>query len=605
MVNAASYGSAVAPDSLVTIFGSGLAQTTATAVLDANGQLPTELAATRVEIAGVAAQLFYVSASQINLVVPGGIDPGTVDVVVKSTAGGTSKTATALIAASAPGIFTTDASGRGAGAILNAVTFQRAPFVVQTAENGADTRTRLAIYGTGFRHGTNVTAMAQDPAGDRFNLTVEFAGAAPGFIGLDQVNVLLPPDLDGAGTVTLSLGVDGQAANQVTIQVNLMAASALQLATISITPTFLNAGDTALLTVGLNGVARSGGVMVMLRSTNPAAVVPAQLTISEGRASAQTSVTTLVVPAVVVATIQAQVGLVTQSTLLEIDPQNTVQLSRLTISPSSLLGGRNFTGTVLLSGTAPAAGAAVAVTSDNDAVRPPAIVTVPFGQSSMDFTIASLPVTTLQAATVTASYNRSTTTAKVTVLPPLQLTLDQSSIVAGLSVTATVTLGEQAPAAGAVITMQSSDGAVKVPLSVTVPAGQTAQTFTVTTTSPITTARIATLTATYGGAKQTVALTVTPQVAATLSKVTVSPNPVMGGNNAQGTVTLTSPATTPLVVTLFSASAFAFVPASVTVPQGQTEATFPITTSLVPVATSVTITASLPGVSRSTTLTVQ
>src|SRR6266545_1355952 len=37
VVNAASYGSAVAPDSLVTIFGTGLAQATATAVLDADG----------------------------------------------------------------------------------------------------------------------------------------------------------------------------------------------------------------------------------------------------------------------------------------------------------------------------------------------------------------------------------------------------------------------------------------------------------------------------------------------------------------------------------------------------------------------------------------
>ena len=88
MVNAASYASATSPDALATIFGSSLAATTATAVLDAAGNLPTELAATRVEIAGVAAPLFYVSPTQINLVVPAGIDPGTVDVVVKNTASG-------------------------------------------------------------------------------------------------------------------------------------------------------------------------------------------------------------------------------------------------------------------------------------------------------------------------------------------------------------------------------------------------------------------------------------------------------------------------------------------------------------------------------------
>src|ERR1019366_7112118 len=52
MVNAASYGSAIAPDSLATIFGSNLAQGTASATLDANGQLPTVLASTSVEING-------------------------------------------------------------------------------------------------------------------------------------------------------------------------------------------------------------------------------------------------------------------------------------------------------------------------------------------------------------------------------------------------------------------------------------------------------------------------------------------------------------------------------------------------------------------------
>src|SRR5437899_5683264 len=122
MVNAASYASAASPDALTTIFGSSLAATTATAVLDAAGNLPTELAATRVEIAGVAAPLIYVSPTQINLVVPAGIDPGTVDVVVKNTASGATKLSSALLRTAAPGVFTSDATGARPGAILNAVT---------------------------------------------------------------------------------------------------------------------------------------------------------------------------------------------------------------------------------------------------------------------------------------------------------------------------------------------------------------------------------------------------------------------------------------------------------------------------------------------------
>ena len=90
-VNAASYGNAIAPDSLATIFGSNLAPATASATLDANGQLPTELASTRVEFNGVAAALFYVSPGQINVVVPGGLTPGTASVVIRSTVSGSTQ----------------------------------------------------------------------------------------------------------------------------------------------------------------------------------------------------------------------------------------------------------------------------------------------------------------------------------------------------------------------------------------------------------------------------------------------------------------------------------------------------------------------------------
>src|ERR1019366_10509729 len=99
---------------------------------------------------------------------------------------------------------------------LNAVTYRPAPFLVQTPENGADTRTRIAVYGTGLRYAAKVTAQAQDTAGT-YPLTVEYAGVAPGFFGLDQGNLLLPPDLDRDDTVSLSLAADGIPANLVPV----------------------------------------------------------------------------------------------------------------------------------------------------------------------------------------------------------------------------------------------------------------------------------------------------------------------------------------------------------------------------------------------------
>jgi uncharacterized protein (TIGR03437 family) len=609
LVNAASYGSACAPDSLATIFGSNLAPSTASATLDANGQPPTELAGTRVEIAGVAASLFYVSPGQINLVVPAGIDTGTVSVVIRSTASGASRTSSAFLRTAAPGVFTSDTSGSGPGAILNAVTFQPAPFLVQTPVQtpgaGSDTRTRLAVYGTGFRHAATVTATARDTSGNRFTLTVEYAAQAPGFTGLDQVNIVIPPDLDGAGTVTLSLAADNNAANDVTFQMALLPPGSLQLSSLAVSPSFVNSGDSATVTVGLNGVARAGGFPVSLRSSAAAAQVPPQVIIPAGSASTQATLTTQTVPATITAAIAAQAGAVTLSASLGIDPPNAVQLVGLSILPASILGGRASTGTVTLSGVVASGSVNVLVASDSVAARPPAVVSVPFGKSSADFAIATLPVTAPQSVTLSASLARTNATATLTLLPPIQLSLDVDSVVGGTPVNGTITLADPAPVTGATIVIQSGDlAAARPPFSVTITPGQTFQTFTIAT-SPVMFTRIVTITAIYGGAKQTASLTVTPQPAATLSTLTILPDHVTGGNNAQGTITLTVPAAIATAVTLFSNSAYAAVPGLVTILQGQISANFPITTNLVPAAQTVTITASLPGVRKSATLTVQ
>src|ERR1017187_4309394 len=481
MVNPASYGRTIAPDSLATVFGANLAQTTASATLDPSGQLPTELASTSVTINGVLASLVYVSPGQIKLVVPGGLAVGEADVLIRSTTSGSTKNGTVLVVASAPGIFTSDASGAGRGAILNAVTYRPAPFLVQTPENGADTRTRIAVYGTGLRYAASVTAQAQDTAGT-YPLTVEYAGAAPGFFGLDQVNLLLPPDLDRADTVSLSLGADGNAANVVTFQMNLMAQSALQLATLALSPAYLNAGDSAALTVGLNGVARAGGFLVGLRSNSSAAQVAPLVTIPQGQASAQTTVATSAVNVVQAVTISAQAGGVTQTASLEIDPANTVQLTALSVSPGSILGGKNLTGTLTLSGNAPLGGVNIVLTSDNNKVSLPAVVAVRFATNSVDFAITTLAVTSVQTVTLTATLSHTTVSATFNLLPPLQLTLEASAVVGGNSVSGAVTLADPAPVAGANVRLSSGDGAVQVS-PITIPAGQSSQAFTFYSTS--------------------------------------------------------------------------------------------------------------------------
>jgi hypothetical protein len=105
---------------------------------------------------------------------------------------------------------------------------------------------------------------------------------------------------------------------------------------------------------------------------------------------------------------------------------------------------------------------------------------------------------------------------------------------------------------------------------------------------------------------RTTTLTVTPvPPAPSLSSLSLNPTSVTGGNNSQGTITLTSAAPSGgIVVTLASNSPEASVPSSVTIPAGATSATFPISTRAVASSTSAVISGIHDGVSRTATLTI-
>ncbi len=230
MASAASYGPTVAPNSLASVFGASLANRVVQAGLEAQGQLPLELDGVSVEVGGKVAPLVFVSPSQINCLIPGDAPVGDVPFVVRSRERGAIGQGTAVLRTVAPGLFSASATGRGPGAILNGVTFQRAPFEVSTAKNAtSDKRTRLAIFATGVRYAGNpqrstsflnaataVRVEMQAADGRRWGLPVEYAGPAPGFFGLDQVNVVLPSDADGAGVVELWLTAESAPSNRVT-----------------------------------------------------------------------------------------------------------------------------------------------------------------------------------------------------------------------------------------------------------------------------------------------------------------------------------------------------------------------------------------------------
>lgn len=186
------------------------------------------------------------------------------------------------------------------------------------------------------------------------------------------------------------------------------------------------------------------------------------------------------------------------------------------------------------------------------------------------------------------------------------LTLDPTTVAGGTSSTGRVSLTAGAPSGGAVVALSSSNpAAASPPASVTVPAGQTSATFTVLT-SAVEANTTATITATYNGTSRSATLGVNAADGPALSTLTLQPTSVQGGSSSMGTATLTGPAPAGGAVVALTSSntAVATVPGSVTVPGGQTSATFTVSTSPQDFDQSSAISASHGGVTRTVILSV-
>jgi uncharacterized protein (TIGR03437 family) len=199
--------------------------------------LPLELSGTRVVVrdsAGVErlAPLFFVSPGQVNYQIPPGTAIGTATVIITSGDGSVS-TGIAQIAEAAPGLFTVNADGQGlAAAVVVRVgadgSQQYEPvarfdpaqnkYVAMPIDLGAESdQVYLLLFGTGLRHHRAPADVAVS-IGD-VNAPVSYAGEQSSFVGLDQVNVLLPRSLSGRGEVDIVLTVDSKTAN--TVKVNI------------------------------------------------------------------------------------------------------------------------------------------------------------------------------------------------------------------------------------------------------------------------------------------------------------------------------------------------------------------------------------------------
>ncbi len=222
VVNDASYDIgtptpvSISPGEIVALFGSSLGPVTGIANTQTFG---TTLGGVQVLFGTAAAPLLYVSAGQINAVVPYSVTGSTVAVTV-SYNNAISPALTVTVQTTTPGIFSYDRSGSGPGAILNQ------DYSVNSAARPAAAGSVVAIYCTGAgvtvppsTDGALATLTPPFPALAAQPVTVTigglsaevvYSGVAPGAInGLTQIDAIVPGGLKSGSSVPVVVAIGG------------------------------------------------------------------------------------------------------------------------------------------------------------------------------------------------------------------------------------------------------------------------------------------------------------------------------------------------------------------------------------------------------------
>lgn len=212
VLNGASFaptGNPIAPGQFMALFGTGLGPTTAAV---ASAPFPATLGGVSVTVQGRPAPLYFVSSGQISALVPFATSGISAEVIVK-VGNLESNHVTLPVSRTSPGIYTNTQNGIGAGAIL------KADFSLLTANNPAKRGDTVLVYLTGlgaleiaFADGFPASTTVLNRVTDMVNVyiggvksIVTFAGAAPGFAGLYQINVQIPATAPIGSAVPLAI----------------------------------------------------------------------------------------------------------------------------------------------------------------------------------------------------------------------------------------------------------------------------------------------------------------------------------------------------------------------------------------------------------------
>jgi uncharacterized protein (TIGR03437 family) len=164
----------------------------------------------------------------VNFLAPASVGNGPAQVTITSSSGSVA-TGSVTISSVAPAVFAAgDSTVAAAQAVrvsqngtqtpVNVVECGTSSCTASPVDLGAATDSVfLTLFGTGLRKNSGLANIHALVGG--IDSPVAFAGAQGQFVGLDQVNVILPQALRGRGSVPIVLTIDGQTTNTVTINV--------------------------------------------------------------------------------------------------------------------------------------------------------------------------------------------------------------------------------------------------------------------------------------------------------------------------------------------------------------------------------------------------
>ncbi len=206
----------LAAGGIVSIFGAGIGPETAvTAALDVNGLLPKSLGGVEVLFDGWPGALFYVSGKQINVQVPFYVSRQPTTQIEVHYLGSVVARTTLAVADTAPGVFTL-AGGTGQAIVVNEDA------TLNSTLNPAARGSVVVLYATGEGQ-TNPGGVNGLPAASPYPkplagvslriggypAEILYAGAAPGYVGLMQINARVPSGYAGPGVLPVTLTVGG------------------------------------------------------------------------------------------------------------------------------------------------------------------------------------------------------------------------------------------------------------------------------------------------------------------------------------------------------------------------------------------------------------